>query len=108
MPEDHNQPCPLCQRPARYFVELRSAGDYRHFFCTFCSEFVITIAAEKLLLANPDMSKECCTQARVAPVKKILEIRAQLLVRGPQPRLRVVSDYAERPEKCSRDAAQPV
>jgi hypothetical protein len=93
---DRNQDCPLCQRPARYGFELAGARDRKHFSCSFCTEFVITTGAEKLLVATPELAMHCSDLARTTPARMILEVRSQLFVRGGRTRFKLISGYAER------------
>jgi hypothetical protein len=74
----------------------RGPRDRKHFFCSFCTEFIITTGAEKLLVATPGLAMHCSDLARATPAQMILEVRSRLFLQGGQTRLKLVSGYAER------------
>ena len=49
--DTYQQRCPLCSNPAEYrLVDKKNA---KHFYCTNCSQFRISVAAEKRLEQGP-------------------------------------------------------
>jgi len=52
--ETQQQRCPLCANPAEYrCVDIKN----RHFYCTHCSQFQISVDAQKRLEKGPNHQK---------------------------------------------------
>ena len=49
--ETHQQRCPLCSNPAEY--QLVRDKKTKHFYCTNCGQFQVSLDAEKLLEDGP-------------------------------------------------------
>lgn len=73
MQETKNQNCPLCQEPAEF--ELRDHKNRKHFWCNTCTEFQISVAAEKVLaLSLPERRSECSEKAKQSSQTHVLVI----------------------------------
>ena len=56
MSQNHNQNCPLCNRPAQYcFADYNKR---KHFYCEHCTEFQITDTAEGKLHTAPQQWRD--------------------------------------------------
>jgi hypothetical protein len=70
--DTYHQRCPLCSIPAEYRVVDKNS---KHFYCTNCSQFRISVAAEKRLEQGPTNWKtRFCKMALDHPSGQMLVI----------------------------------
>jgi hypothetical protein len=74
MTSTFEQQCPLCHNNAEH--ECRYSGNWKHFYCSKCKEFVISVSAERRLIKSiPQWRTALSNKARKSNKEKILVIR---------------------------------
>lgn len=77
MSTTHLQACPLCGTDAQF--EFHDHNNRKHYRCSVCKEYVITVLAEqKVLTASTQWQKSTSESAKKAPEGKILVITVPL------------------------------
>ena len=68
-----DQPCPLCDSDAEFL--FRDRKHEKHFTCPKCSQFIVVVTAEDLLVsASADLKAQYSREARSAPPGQIFHI----------------------------------